>query len=60
MSTVATYSYTHSVTYVTDNILKSLKDIILLSGLDPSTSRIAGRAIPEPSRRGSGPVICAR
>ncbi|HFO1289751.1 TPA: HORMA domain containing protein, partial [Pseudomonas aeruginosa] len=24
MSTVATYSYTHSVTYVTDNILKSL------------------------------------
>ncbi|HGA3328186.1 TPA: HORMA domain containing protein, partial [Pseudomonas aeruginosa] len=35
MSTVATYSYTHSVTYVTDNILKSLKDIILLSGLDP-------------------------
>ncbi|MGE4593360.1 HORMA domain containing protein [Alcaligenes sp.] len=35
MSTVATYSYTHSVTYVTDNILKSLKDIILFSGLDP-------------------------
>lgn len=35
MSTVATYSYTHSVTYVTDNILKSLKDIILLSGLGP-------------------------
>jgi hypothetical protein len=35
MSTVATYSYTHSVTYVTDNILKSLKDIIRLSGLDP-------------------------
>lgn len=35
MSTVATYSYTHSVTYVTDNILKSLKDIIVLSGLDP-------------------------
>jgi hypothetical protein len=25
-----------------------------------STLRIAGRAIPEPSRRGSGPVICAR
>lgn len=60
MSTVATYSYTHSVTYVTDNILKSLKDIILLSGLDPEHLRIAGRAIPEPSRRGSGPVICAR
>ena len=35
MTAVATYSYTHSVTYVTDNILKSLKDIILLSGLDP-------------------------
>lgn len=57
MSTVATYSYTHSVTYVTDNILKSLKDIILLSGLDPE--HFADR-IPEPSRRGSGPVICAR
>lgn len=39
MSTVATYSYTHSVTYVTDNILKSLKDIILLSGLDPEIGR---------------------
>lgn len=36
MSTVATYSYTHSVTYVADNILKSLKDIIRLSGLDPT------------------------
>jgi hypothetical protein len=35
MTTVAAYSYTHSVTYVADNILKSLKDIILLSGLDP-------------------------
>lgn len=35
MSSVATYSYTHSVTYVADNILKSLKDIIRLSGLDP-------------------------
>ncbi|TMQ07567.1 MAG: HORMA domain containing protein [Deltaproteobacteria bacterium] len=29
------YTFAHSVTYVTDNILKSLKDIILLSGLDP-------------------------
>lgn len=28
-------SYTHSVTYVTDNILRSLKDILWLSGLDP-------------------------
>lgn len=36
MSAVATYSYTHSVTYVADNILKSLKDIIRLSGLDPA------------------------
>lgn len=36
MSSVAVYSYTHSVTYVADNILKSLKDIIRLSGLDPS------------------------
>jgi hypothetical protein len=36
MTTVAVYSYTHSVTYVADNILKSLKDIIRLSGLDPS------------------------
>ena len=36
MTTVAAYSYTHSVTYVTDNLLKSLKDIIRLSGLDPT------------------------
>src|SRR5689334_9586001 len=36
MSVVAVYTYTHSVTYVTDNILKSLKDIILLSGLQPA------------------------
>lgn len=35
MTTVATYSYTHSVTYVADNILKSLKDVIRLSGLNP-------------------------
>lgn len=35
MSAVATYSRTHSVTYVTDNVLKSLKDIIRLSGLNP-------------------------
>jgi len=35
MSAVAVYSYTQSVTYVADNILKSLKDIILHSGLDP-------------------------
>jgi len=36
MSSVAVYSYTHSVTYVADNILKSLKDIIRLSGLNPA------------------------
>lgn len=36
MTTVGVYSYTHSVTYVADNILKSLKDILLLSGLDPT------------------------
>jgi hypothetical protein len=33
---VNVYSYTHSVTYVAENILKSLKDIIRLSGLDPA------------------------
>lgn len=36
MTTVAVNTYTHSVTYVADNILRSLKDIIRLSGLDPS------------------------
>lgn len=36
MTSVAVYSYTHSVTYVADNILKSMKDILLLSGLDPT------------------------
>ena len=36
MTNVAVNTYTHSVTYVSDNILKSLKDIIRLSGLDPS------------------------
>ena len=36
MTSVAVYSYTHSVTYVADNILKSFKDIIWLSGLDPT------------------------
>ena len=35
MSAVAVYSYTQSVTYVADNILMSLKNIIVLSGLDP-------------------------
>jgi hypothetical protein len=36
MTSVAVYTYTHSVTYVADNILKSFKDIIRLSGLDPT------------------------
>lgn len=36
MTSVAVYSYTHSVTYVADNILKSFKDVIRLSGLDPT------------------------
>lgn len=36
MSSVAVNTYTHSVSYVADNILKSFKDIIRLSGLDPS------------------------
>ena len=36
MSSVAVYSYTHSVIYVADNILKSLKDITRLSGLNPA------------------------
>ena len=34
-STVSVYSNTHSVTYVAENILKSLKDIIRQSGLSP-------------------------
>jgi len=36
MTTVTVNTYTYSVTYVADNILKSIKDIIRLSGLDPS------------------------
>jgi hypothetical protein len=36
MTTVSVYSYTHSISYVADNILKSIKDVIRLSGLDPS------------------------
>ncbi len=36
MTSVAVNTYTHSVTYVADNILKSIKDIIRLSGLDPT------------------------
>lgn len=34
-TTVSVFSYTHSVTYVTDNLLRSFKDIIRLVGLDP-------------------------
>jgi hypothetical protein len=40
MSAVAVYSYVQSVTYVADNMLKSLKNIIRLSGLDPA--KLAG------------------
>jgi hypothetical protein len=36
MTSVTVNTYTHSVTYVADNILKSLKDIIRLVGLDPT------------------------
>lgn len=36
MTAVSVNTYTHSVTYVADNILKSIKDIVRLSGLDPS------------------------
>lgn len=36
MSAVSVYSYTQSATYVADNMLKSMKDIIRLSGLDPT------------------------
>ena len=36
MSSVAVNTYTQSVTYVADNILRSMKDIIRLSGLDPT------------------------
>ena len=36
MTSVITYSRTQSVTYVADNILKSLKDIIRESGMNPT------------------------
>lgn len=36
MTGVVTYSSTQSVVYVADNIFKSLKDIIRLSGMDPT------------------------
>lgn len=36
MSSVSINTRTHSVTYVTDNILKSLKDIVRLSDLNPA------------------------
>ena len=35
-TTVSVRSYTHTVTYVVDNILKTFKDIITLSGLSPA------------------------
>jgi Bacterial HORMA domain 2 len=36
MTTVAVNTYAHSVTYVAENILRSLQDIIRESGLSPS------------------------
>ena len=36
MTSVVVNTYAYSVTYVADNILKSMKDIIRLSGLDPT------------------------
>lgn len=36
MTNVTVNTFTHSVVYVTDNVLKSLKDIIQASGLDPT------------------------
>jgi hypothetical protein len=35
-TTVRVRSYAHAVTYVADNILRSLQDIVRMSGLDPS------------------------
>lgn len=36
MTSVAVNTYTHSVTYLADNVLRSLKDIIRESGLNPA------------------------
>ena len=36
MTSVSVNTYTHSVIYLADNILKSIKDVIQLSGLDPT------------------------
>jgi len=38
MTSVAVNTYTHSVTYLADNILKSFKNVIRLSGLDWETN----------------------
>lgn len=35
MTSVAVNTYTYSVAYLADNILKSFKDIVRMSGLDP-------------------------
>ena len=54
MSTfVAVNTYTHSVIYVTDNILRSLQDIVRLSGLDPTQIQTTGRHLSAVSGRGS-------
>ncbi len=34
MTSVAVNTYAHSATYVADNILKRIKDTVLLSGFD--------------------------
>jgi len=33
---VSVRSYTHAITHVTNNVMRSLKDVIRLSGLDPT------------------------
>ena len=57
MSTVATYSYTHRLPMLTDSIPQSLKDVILLGGLDPEYGRIAG-AIPNHQDVARDRMIC--
>jgi len=45
MTSVAVNTYTHSVTYLADNVLRSLKDIIRESGLNPANFIPTGRPI---------------
>ena len=55
MTSVAVNTYTHSVTYVADNILKSFKDIVRLSGLDPG-KLVADWTDPQPETCVEGPI----